>query len=379
MNSIEKEIQDVKGYRFPFEGEKHLATLVELPYRKDTWRENAKPALEEFKDVVKAISKFELVCVIADSRIPYSIIREFEGENVYFFRERYDDSWARDMTPIFLVNDESKKLCGVDFGFNAWGGKFDGLYPDWEDDNLLSRNILLDLMIPRYSRKDFVLEGGSVHSDGEGTLLTSECCLLSKGRNPSFSKRRIENVLKKTLNVQKILWVPNGIFNDETNGHIDNMACFYKPGSILLAYTDDENDPQYALCKENYEYLSKSKDAKGRKLEITKVMLPKPQFMKKEEADGLVMEKGVVNRMEGRRLAASYINFYMGEKFIILPQFHDPMDEVALKQFTELFPDKEIIPVYSREILLGGGNIHCITKQIPFSDNYYVIPKEGDK
>lgn len=379
MNSIEKELHDVKGYRFPFEGDRHLATLVQLPYREDTWREKAGPALEEFRNVVKAISRFELVCVIADPRIPYSVIRDFEGENVYFFRERYDDSWARDMTPVFLVDDTNKKLCGVDFGFNAWGGKYDGLYKDWEDDNRLSKNILLDLMIPRYAKKDFVLEGGSIHSDGEGTLLTSECCLLSKGRNPSLSKRQIENVLKKTLNVKKILWLPYGIYNDETDGHVDNMACFAKPGSVLLAYTDDENDPQYELCRKNYDYLSKAVDAMGRKLEIIKVMLPKPQFMTKEESDGLVLEEGTVNRMEGRRLAASYINFYLGEKFVILPQFHDPMDSVAVKQFSEIFPDREIIPVYSREILLGGGNIHCITKQIPYSENYYVIPKEGDK
>lgn len=378
MNSIEKELKNVKGYTFPFEGERHLATLIELPYRKDGWREDALPARKAFLDVIRAISKFELVCVIADPRIPYSVISEFEGENVYFFRERYDDSWARDMTPIFLRNEEGL-LCGVDFGFNAWGGKFDGLYPDYQDDDNLSKNILMDLMIPRFAKKDFILEGGSVHSDGDGTLLTTECCLLSKGRNPKLDKKEIEKELKKNLNVKKILWLPCGIYEDETDGHVDNMACFLKPGVVLLADTDDEDDPQYEMCKKNYEYLSKSKDAQGRKLEIIKVKLPKVQYMKKEEADGLVMEEGVVNRMEGRRLAASYINFYMGEKFVILPQFGDPMDEVALNQFKELFPNKEIVPIQTREILLGGGNIHCITKQIPYSEKYYIIPKEGDK
>ena len=379
MNSIEHERKDVKGYRFPFEGEKHLATLIELPYRKDTWRGNAEFAMEEFLNVVKAISRYELVCVIADPRIPYQTIRKFEGDNVYFFRERYDDSWARDMTPIFLIDDKTGNLCGVDFGFNAWGGDYDGLYEDYQDDNALSKNILLDLFIPRFAKKDFILEGGSVHSDGEGTLLTSECCLLSKGRNPSLSKTQITNVLKKTLNVEKVIFLPNGIYNDETDGHVDNMACFLKPGTVLLAYTDDKDDPQYALCEENYRYLSKVRDAQGRKLEIIKVMLPKPQYLTKEEAEGLVMDSDAIQRMAGRRLAASYINFYLGEKFVILPQFHDPMDEVAVKQFRELFPDREIIPVYSREILLGGGNIHCITKQIPYSEKYYVIPKEGDK
>lgn len=379
MNSIEKELKNIKGYYFPFEGEKHLATLIELPYRKDTWRNNASYALEEYLNVVKAISKYELVCVIVDPRMSYKIVEKFEGENVYFFRENYNDSWARDMTPVFLRNDESKLLCGVDYGFNAWGGEVDGLYPDFEYDNELSKNILMDLMIPRFEDKKFILEGGSIHSDGKGTILTSECCLLSKGRNPSLSKKEIEKELKRTLNAKKVLWLPYGIYEDETNGHIDNMACFIKPGVVALAYTDDKNDPQYEMCEANYKYLSKAKDALGNTLEIVKVMLPSPQYMTKEEAEALEFEDGSTKRLEGRRLAASYINFYMGEKFVILPQFGDKNDEVALKQFQSLFPDKEIIPVYSREILLGGGNIHCITKQIPFSEKYYIVPKEGDK
>lgn len=379
MNSIEKELKNIKGYYFPFEGEKHLATLIELPYRKDTWRNNASYALEEYLNVVKAISKYELVCVIVDPRMSYKIVEKFEGENVYFFRENYNDSWARDMTPVFLRNDESKLLCGVDYGFNAWGGEVDGLYPDYEYDNELSKNILMDLMIPRFEDKKFILEGGSIHSDGKGTILTSECCLLSKGRNLSLSKKEIEKELKRTLNAKKVLWLPYGIYEDETNGHIDNMACFIKPGVVALAYTDDKNDPQYEMCEANYKYLSKAKDALGNTLEIVKVMLPSPQYMTKEEAEGLEFEDSSTKRLEGRRLAASYINFYMGEKFVILPQFGDKNDEVALKQFQSLFPDKEIIPIYSREILLGGGNIHCITKQIPYSEKYYIVPKEGDK
>lgn len=379
MNSIEKDLKNVKGYRFPFEGDRHMATLIQLPYRKDTWRNDAVPALEEYLNVVRAISKYELVCVIVDPRISYKTVASFEGDNVYFFRDSYNDAWSRDMTPVFLLNDETKLMCGVDFGFNAWGGKVDGLYADYSLDNELSKNILMDLLIPRYPFKDFILEGGSIHSDGEGTLLVTECCLLSKGRNPKLSKEDIEKNLKKSLNVKKVLWVPNGIYEDETSGHIDNIACFIKPGVVALAWTDDENDPQYKLSKENFEYLSKVKDAKGRKLEIVKVKLPKPQYMTKEEADGLILEDGSTQRLEGRRLAASYINFYMGEKFIVLPQFGDDNDIVALNQFKELFPNKEIIPVYSREILLGGGNIHCITKQIPYSEKYYIVPKEGDK
>lgn len=381
MNSILKEKKDISGFVFPFEGEKHLATIVIVPYREDTWRDNAKYAIENYLEVVSAISKFEMVVVIVDPRIDEKICARFQMKNTHILRLKYDDAWARDTLPIFLKNEVEKSLVGVDFGFNSWGGEVDGLYSPYDDDNALGKNTLLELMIYRHAAKDFILEGGSVHSDGEGTLLVTEECLLSKGRNPSLSKEQIEERLKKELNVEKVLWLPYGIYEDETNGHVDNIACFLKPGVVALATCEDEEDPQYLRSKKDFEYLSSVCDAKGRKLEIVSLPLCHPQYLTKEEADGIKAEENAVQRQEGRRLAASYVNFYMGEDFLILPQFHDENDKKAVEILSSFYQGtKQIVPIYSREILLGGGNIHCVTKQIPFMEEGYDIePKEGDK
>lgn len=381
MNSILKDLDDISSYIFPFEGEKHLCTIIAIPYRKDTWRENAFPAMEEFLKVGKAISEFEMVVFIIDPSLSYDICTKFQFKNSHVLRLKYDDSWTRDTLPVFLKDEVNKRLVGVDFGFNCWGGSVDGLYTPYVNDNLLGKNTLLELMIHRFADKDFILEGGSIHTDGNGTLITTEECLLSQGRNSSMSKEEIEERLKKDLNIKKVLWLPYGIYNDETNGHVDNICYFLDKGVVALATTDDKDDPQYERSQKDKEYLLNETDSEGNKLEIIELPLPKPQYMTKEEADGLVLTENSENRIEGRRLAASYVNFYMGENYIILPQFNDEKDEVNRKILEDYYQGrKKIIPIYSREILLGGGNIHCITKQVPYMENGYDIePKEGDK
>jgi agmatine deiminase len=381
MNSILKDLENISTFVFPFEGEKHLATVVAVPYREDTWRKNATFAVENYLEVVKAISQFEMVVVIVDPRLDASLCARFQMKNTHILRLRYDDAWTRDSLPVFLEDKENKRLVGVDFGFNAWGGKVDGLYKDYEDDNALGKNTLLELMIHRYADKDFILEGGSIHTDGQGTLITTEECLLSKGRNPSMSKNEIEERLKKDLNIKKVLWLPYGIYEDETNGHVDNICCFLKPGVVALAETDDVNDPQYERSKKDREYLESVTDAAGNPLTIISLPLPKPQYMTKEEAESIIKEDSAIQREEGRRLAASYVNFYMGRDFIILPQFNDDNDKKAYDILNDFYKGtKTILPIHSREILLGGGNIHCITKQIPFMElGYDIEPKEGDK
>lgn len=379
MRTIVKEKNSSLGYSFPFEGEKHLATLIILPYREDTWRESALPALEEYLSLVKAISQFERVVIIIDPRISYQTVKNFQLPNVTILRLYSDDSWARDTLPVFL-KDQKDDLLGVDFGFNSWGGDFNGLYKPWDLDNAIGRKVLLELKIPRLAEKDFILEGGSIHTDGEGTLLTTSECLLSKGRNPNLTQSQIEDELEKTLNIQKVLFLPFGIYEDETSGHVDNIACFLKPGTVLLSWTDDKNDPQYDRSLKDLEYLESVTDAKGRKLEIIRMPLPSVQYLSDKEASGIKIDGKAIERKGGRRLAASYVNFYMGQDFIILPQFHDAMDEKAVTILDSFYQGKKkIIPLYSREILLGGGNLHCVTKQVPYSDLYEVEPKENEK
>ncbi len=378
MNSINEEIKDLNGFVFPFEGDRHYGTIIRLPYRKDTWRENASPAREEFLQVVKAIKDYERVIVVADPSISYQVVAKFERDNVFILRTPYDDSWARDIRPVFEKNGEDR-LVGIDFGFNSWGGKVDGLYSPWDKDNDAGKRVLLDLRRQRHPEKDFILEGGSIHTDGKGTLLTTEECLLSKGRNSDLSKEEIEQRLKKSLNRKKVLWLPYGVYEDETNGHVDNRACFLSPNTIALAWCEEIDDPRHERCRKDREVLEKETDADGNPYQIIKLRLPKPRYRTKEEAKGLLTDDCSIHRLEGRRLAGSYVNFYRGENYILLPQFHDERDETAIKTLEDFYKGaKKIIPIYSKEILLGGGNIHCITKQIPYGVNYPIFAEDKD-
>jgi agmatine deiminase len=191
--------------------------------------------------------------------------------------------------------------------------------------------------------------------------------LAFAGRNPTFTKEEIEETLKDYLGIDKLIWVPHGIVEDETDEHIDNMVAFVKPGVLAMAWCDNPKDPQYEYCQQTYDVLSKTTDAKGRTFEIHKIPVPSPAlYMSKQESLGLSKGRyGAKSRPAGARLAASYINFYQGKDFIILPAFGVKEDALALQAMKELFPNKTIHQINSREILLGGGNIHCITMQIP--------------
>ena len=358
------------GYEMPFEGGPHSGTLLLVPFRKDTWREKAKPAQETFKKVIYAIAKYEPVYVGIHPSIYDDVIDDYKNkENIIPLKIRYDDAWARDTGPIFVKNGDKMRL--VDFRFNAWGGDVDGLYKNYKDDDLLAGRLAKLFKVERYYLDDFILEGGSIHVDGEKTCLVTKACLLSKGRNPRLSQLEIEENLKTYLGVNKIIWLDHGIYEDETNEHVDNIACFIKPGIIALGWTDDKNDPQYKYSLAAYKTLKNETDAMGRKFKIVKIKLPKPLFMNKEEAKGIKDGRyEAKKRLEGSRLAASYINFYQGEKFVILPGFNEKEDKLAKKKLEELYPDKEIIQIDSKEILLGGGNIHCITMQILYQKEF---------
>lgn len=361
-----KTIPSNDGYYLPFEGDKHEATLILMPYRKDTWRNDAKEATENYLEVIKAIAEHEEVKV----GIYPSLYRKLAPRlqtipNVTTLSIRYNDAWARDNMPLFL--SDGKRLRTLDFRFNAWGGKVDGLYSNFKDDDRLGQVISKRLHLLSYYHPSFVLEGGSIATDGEGTLLVTEACLLSKGRNPSLTKEEIEETLKEYLNVTKVIWLPHGIYEDETNEHVDNMVAFVKGGEVVMAWTKNKNDPQYPFCQATYQALSKARDAKGRKFIIHKLPLPNPPlYLKKEETKGLRISKTTLDkRVENRRLAASYVNFYLGKDFLVMPAFGVKEDKEAKEILTTLFPDRKIHQIMSREILLGGGNIHCITMQIP--------------
>ena len=350
------------GFRMPGEFEPHAGTYILWPERPDNWRLGGKPAQKTFVEVAKAISQFEPVTV-GVNHDQYANCRSMLPENVRVVEISNNDSWIRDCGPTFVTNGQV--IRGVDWEFNAWGGLVDGLYFPWDKDDAVAQKVCEIERANRYRTDGFILEGGSIHVDGEGTLVTTEECLLSEGRNSHLTKEEIEKTLKEYLNLEKIIWLKRGIYLDETNGHVDNIFSFVRPGEAILAWTEDKNDPQYEICQECLEILERETDAKGRKIKIHKLLLPKPILITKEESEGVDAIDGTLPRMEGDRLAASYANFYICNGGIVLPLFHDANDEKAIQTLQEAFPDRKVVGLYAREILLGGGNIHCITQQVP--------------
>ena len=353
-------------YRMPGEYEKHAGTIMIWPVRPGSWAWNGREAKPVFARLIREIAKGERLWLLAYGEGLQEARAEFAGEeNITLLDIETDDAWARDMTPTFVL-DETGSVHGVDWCFNAWGGSFDGLYQSWERDDRAAAAVCQALGLPRLDAHPFVLEGGSVHCDGEGTLITTEACLLSPGRNPSLGREEIEAELRRFLGIEKVIWLPHGIYQDETNEHVDNVCAFTKPGEVLLAWTDREEDPQYAYSQACLQVLEKERDARGRKLRVRKLPIPDvPQRIRPEELAGFQFEAGEDTREAGERLAASYVNFYIANGAVLLPQFGDPRDADAVRILTDCFPNRRIVPVPARAILTGGGNIHCITQQVP--------------
>ncbi len=217
----------------------------------------------------------------------------------------------------------------------------------------------------RRYRSPLVNEGGAIHVDGAGTALVTEECLLNPNRNPTLTRAAIEAQLRAYLGVAQVIWLGRGVVNDETGGHIDNLACFVRPGVVCLSWTDRRRDPQHAVSRDAWERLKDARDARGRRLKVTRLPMPGPLFLREREARGIVPREGSKARLAGERLAASYVNFYIANRGIVMPLLDPRTDRVAAQRLKRLFPGRRVLGVPAREILLGGGNIHCITQQIP--------------
>ena len=363
MKIIKDSAPSAEGFRMPAEFEPHAGCIMIFPERADSWQYGAYAARKAFGQIAEAIARSEKVTVCA-SAAQYDNARALLPAHIRVVEMSSNDAWARDYAPTFVKNALGE-VRGIDWGFNAWGGLCDGLYFPWDKDDHMARKLcdLLDKDV--YDKRDFILEGGSIHVDGEGTCMVTESCLLSKGRNPELSKEEIEDVLKAYLNVAKVLWLPCGIYNDETNEHVDNICAFTAPGEVVLAWTQDQTDVQYAMSRACLDYLEQALDARGRRIRVHKLPLPKPVTVSEEECRGLDACLDRPARTPGERLAASYVNFYIANGSVVMPAFGDPADETAREILQRLFPDREVVQIYSRDILIGGGNIRCITQQIP--------------
>ena len=349
------------GFFMPAEWAPHEAVWMIWPYRRDNWRNGALPAQQTFAAVAQAIAQKTPVIIAVPAHHRDEAERLLPA-GVTLVEMESDDAWMRDTGPTIVLNSEGERR-GVDWRFNAWGGELGGLYDDWRLDEQVAQQVLAYHRHARYAAP-LILEGGSIHTDGEGTLLTTEECLLNPNRNPHLSRAQIEQLLRDYLGVSTNIWLAEGVYNDETNGHIDNMCCFVRPGEVALHWTDDISDPQYARSAAAYEVLSAARDAQGRKLKIWKLPAPGPLYATPEEAQG-VQSGDAVERLAGSRLAGSYVNFLISNRQIIFPLLDARTDDSARELLQRMFPGYTLQGVPAREILLGGGNIHCITQQIP--------------
>ncbi len=329
------------AFRMPAEWAPHERCWMAWPCRPEGWKNGLGPAREAFASAVIAIARFEPVSLLVRPQDRDEAHRLTRGAAELVPAE-LDDSWTRDTGPTFLV-DDAGHLAGVDWGFNGWGL----VYAGFSKDARVARRIL-DLADARRIAGPQILEGGSIHVDGEGTLLTTAQCLLDPLRNPHLDEADIEANLSAALGVETVVWLPRGLTNDETRGHVDNLCCFSAPGHVLLPSTPDADDPDFAVLAEARAALEATVDARGRRLEITALPMPP----RRRDAQGRVMPR-------------SYVNFYLANGAVVMPGFDVPSDAEAARILGATFPGREVVIVPGDGILDGGGNIHCITQQQP--------------
>lgn len=291
--------------------------------------------------VAKAIAQFEPVTLLVNPGDEKSA-QILCGEDVNLVVHPINDSWVRDTGPSFLLN-ATGQLGGVDWIHNAWGEN----YQDYKLDNQIAAAVIQRTKA-RYFHASLVMEGGSFHVDGEGTVLTSKECLLNTNRNPQLSQKEIEHYLCEYLNAEHVIWLNKGLLGDETDGHIDEIATFIAPGKVLCLSSNDKNDPNYHPLQENIALLQTATDAKGRSLEVHCIEQPPATYL------------------DGERLTLSYINFYLANKGIVMPAFgYEEYDQAAYQLFCNLYPDYSIVQIDALDVFAGGGGIHCITQQQP--------------
>jgi len=346
----------------PGEFEPHSGCWMLWPERPDNWRLGGKPAQEAFVAVATAIAGTEAVTVGASAG-QFANARRLLPSQVRVVEMSSNDAWMRDVGPTFVVNDRGG-VRGVDWMFNAWGGLQGGLYFPWDRDEAVAQKVLEIEGRDRY-RAPFILEGGAIHVDGQGTCITTEECLLNPNRNPQLTRTDLERHLGQYLGVETVVWLGRGVHLDETDGHVDNLCAYTRPGEVVLSWTNDRADPQYDISRDACERLMAARDARGRRFKVHKLVQPGPLHLTREEARGVDAADGTKPREAGARLAGSYVNFYLGTRRVVVPTLDAKRDGAALRKLASLFPGREVVGVPGREILLGGGNIHCITQQVP--------------
>lgn len=333
------------GYRWPAEWEPHASTWVSWPHNRNSWPEHFEPVPEEFAQFVRTLAQFEPVNIEAGGAEVLAEARRLVGHlpNVHIHNFPTNDAWCRDHGPIFLSGPRELPPALVDWEYNAWGGK----YPPFDLDNASPQRIAALLERERFS-PGIVLEGGAIDGNGCGTILTTEMCLLNPNRNANLDRAGIEGYLRDYLGAQKVLWLSGGeIEGDDTDGHIDQLARFINPTTIVAASCDDPSDANYAPLRENLQQLRAMTDQDGRPFTIVELPLPRPLYC------------------DGQRLPAGYCNFLIVNGGVIVPQFGDPNDARAIAILQALLPQHRVVGSPSLNLIWGLGSFHCLSQQEP--------------
>ena len=337
------------GYRMPAEWAPHRGTWLSWPHNEDTWATYLPSAERALADVVKWLCQGEEVHINVLNRRHRnhvaSLLGTTDGEaHVHFHYFPTNDAWCRDHGAIFLTRPNQPGIAGIDWGYNAWGGK----YPPFDLDDAIPGQMCDALGTP-YFETPIVLEGGSVEVNGAGVLMTTSTCLLNPNRNPGLNKQDVAFVLKEMLGVDEILWLEGELAGDDTDGHIDNLARFVDETTIVVPEEANSNDENAESLSKNIELLNAWNESQGGRFEIVHLPMPAPFLL------------------EGKRMPANYMNFYIGNSVVLMPAFGDPNDDVARSLLQACFNEREVVPIDCRSIIWGLGAIHCLTQQIPRS------------
>ena len=356
------------GYRMPAEWEPHEATWLAWPHERTDWPDKFAPIPWVYADIARHLSRVERVRILVQDRAEERAARRILQKSgadlaaVDFFVAPTNRGWTRDFGAIFVKrcasagretfrsaqNGSTEGVAATKWRFNAWAK-----YDDWRKDNAAMRRVLPKLKLPvwepQYRGRAVVLEGGSIEVNGLGSLLTTEECLLSaeQVRNPGFARSDWEAVFRDYLGATNVLWLGRGIAGDDTHGHVDDLARFVNPTTVVTVVESDRSDANYQPLQENLARLREMKDQKGGSLRIETIPMPRPVYF------------------DGQRLPASYANFYIANKIVLVPTFSDPADRAALNTLAGLFPDREVIGIAARDLVLGLGTLHCMTQQQP--------------
>jgi agmatine deiminase len=343
---------EIKNYiRYPAEWEKHKSTIICWPHQREDWPGKFAPIAWVYAEIVKKIVPGELVRIIVQSREQKAKVQKILTKNcvdlnfVEFIVAQTDRGWMRDSSPAFVKCGD--KTAAVGFRFNGWS-KYDNWKKDKKIPGILAKSLQVDLIEATHNGKPVVLEGGAIDVNGNGTLLTTEECLLdgkTQTRNPGFSRKNYEEVFKKYLGITNVVWLGDGIMGDDTHGHVDDLCRFVNNNTVVMCREKNSSEENYRILEENFERIKDFKLENGSNINVLELPLPSP----------IIFDK--------MRVPASYANFYISNRSVLVPTFNDPNDRIALNILSEIFTDREVVGINSVDLIWGLGTIHCLTHE----------------